>query len=325
MLTTWRWCLAAAVLSLIPLSGCATMTSAVGQLPFAGPTKESPKHPVVEVLTLWQPGQGPSEKGTTTRGFAGQIMFFAHGSKTPVAITGAVRVYVFDDQGTPEEQAKPIHVFEFGEGTFQQYATKNNIGHAYQLFIPYTRPGDHRAVCSLRVKYKSTSGREVLSDPSSIILAGRTATTPNAAPFVTDIKAPERERAEPLHLQPRTMTSTQQRSAEFEAVLRQSLPARELLPAVDAANGPRIADAEQTDRRSAAEFGRHHPLLAQAPPERQQDYGIQLTGGVELTPEGGSAEAPNHPLGADRNAPPLLRPASGHPLQSPQRLVPATR
>src|SRR5690606_1279827 len=46
-----------------------------------------------------------------------------------------------------------------------------------QVFIPYPRQGDHKAVCSLRVKYTSDKNDSLLSDPADIILAGRTVKT----------------------------------------------------------------------------------------------------------------------------------------------------
>lgn len=128
---------------------------------------------MVEIMAVWQPGEGRDTKGLPSRGFAGQLFFFKQGNPSPSEITGDVKIYVFDDQGTEEEIAKPIHVYEFKEGAWNAYLTKTNIGQAYQIFIPYPRKGDHRAICSLRIKHIAPSGEILLSDPADIVLAGR--------------------------------------------------------------------------------------------------------------------------------------------------------
>src|SRR5262245_32229519 len=66
------------------------------------------QNPAAEVVSLWQPAKGPGLNNVPGRGFAGQILFFTRGSSTPVVVDGDVRVYLFDNQGTPEQQAKPL-------------------------------------------------------------------------------------------------------------------------------------------------------------------------------------------------------------------------
>lgn len=127
----------------------------------------------MEIMAVWQPGEGRDTKGLPSRGFAGQLFFFKQGNPSPSEISGDIKIYVFDDQGTEEEIAKPIHVYEFKEGAWNAYLTKTNIGQAYQIFIPYPRKGDHRAICSLRIKHIAPSGEILLSDPADIVLAGR--------------------------------------------------------------------------------------------------------------------------------------------------------
>lgn len=132
----------------------------------------SAEHPVVEVLCLWQAAEGTGLDGLPCRGFAGQILFFANGIATPARVEGDVRIYVFDDQGPLEEQEKPIHEFNFDSGAFQAFLTETNVGGAYQLFVPYTRKGSHRATCSLRVRLTPKTGSPVYSKIASVILPG---------------------------------------------------------------------------------------------------------------------------------------------------------
>ncbi|WP_437228244.1 hypothetical protein SH661x_000799 [Planctomicrobium sp. SH661] len=137
------------------------------------------EHPVVEIICVWQPGEGTGMDGLPTRGFAGQILFFAMGEKVPVRVDGKVRIYVFDDQGTEEEQQKPIHQFDFDSTAFQSFLTQTNLGTAYQLFIPYTRKGDMVANCTLRVRYSPDEGSSVYSKMATVTLPGTVARKPN--------------------------------------------------------------------------------------------------------------------------------------------------
>lgn len=149
-------------------SGCTSLSSVA--MPFA--KKPAVERPVVDVLALWQPGEGRDVNGLPTRGFAGQVFFFEAGSREPVPVDGEVTIVVFDDQGTREEQQKPVHEFRFQGGVWNSFEQTSNLGPAYQLFVPYTREGSHQAVCSLRVKYADPGGRQVISESASVLLVG---------------------------------------------------------------------------------------------------------------------------------------------------------
>ncbi|MCA9080775.1 MAG: hypothetical protein KDA58_09465 [Planctomycetaceae bacterium] len=135
--------------------------------------KESANHPVVEVICLWEPAEGQGLDGLPSRGFAGQLLFFAHGHDEPVKVDGKVTLYVFDDQGSVEDQSRPLHEFNFEGAVWNTYLRESSMGAAYQLFIPYTRPGTKHAECSLRVKYTPPGGgRSSFSKMATIVLPG---------------------------------------------------------------------------------------------------------------------------------------------------------
>lgn len=158
---------------LLLVTGCQSMNLS---LPMTGEKDEIPaatkENPAQEVLALWQPGEGRDTKGLPCRGFAGQLFFFQRGSESPVKVEGHVQVYLFDDQGTEDEQAKPLHVYQFLDGTWNQYLTNTNLGPAYQVFIPYPRRGSHQAKCSLRAKYINQEGATVFSETADLVLIG---------------------------------------------------------------------------------------------------------------------------------------------------------
>jgi len=154
-------------------SGCSSV-GALSKLP--GMAKKipeaKPNDPVVEIVGLWQPAKGKGLDDLPTRGFAGQIMFFTRGQKSPVKIDGDVRVYVFDDTGTREEQAKPVHQFDFVDGAWNGYLYDVNVGPSYYVFIPYTRDGSMQTNCTLRVRLEQKSGGTVYSEVANVVLSG---------------------------------------------------------------------------------------------------------------------------------------------------------
>ena len=158
------------------LTGCQQLHIVTDQLMNTDPVTKIPvateEDPVVELVCLWEAGEGVTVEGSPTRGFAGQVLFFSARQQEPVRIDGTVRIMVFDNLGTPEEQSKPIHQFDFDGTSFNSFLTDTNMGAAYQLFIPYTRKGAHKADCALRIRYTPQSGRPVFSKLAKVVLSG---------------------------------------------------------------------------------------------------------------------------------------------------------
>jgi hypothetical protein len=160
------------------LCGCLVMTSmgcATLRFPFGKErnVKADSRNPVTQILCLWEPGEGRDPKGMPCRGFAGQIYFLAQRGSLPVEVDGDVRIYEFDDQGTEEEQATPLHTFNFDAGSWQGHLINTTLGPTYNIFIPYMRPGSHQANCALRLRLKSKDYPVVFSDLATIQLVGR--------------------------------------------------------------------------------------------------------------------------------------------------------
>jgi hypothetical protein len=135
----------------------------------------------VEVVCLWEPAEGTGLDHLPARGFAGQILFITPRHEEPVQVDGKVRVYVFDDCGTIEEQQQPIHQFVFDSTSWNAFLHETNLGAAYQLFIPYTRPDMHQAACSLRVCYEPADGQPVYSKFAKVSLPGSAKPEPDDA------------------------------------------------------------------------------------------------------------------------------------------------
>ena len=206
-LVTWL------LLALGLFSGCATTGGLFNSFDRDFP-KASDKNPVRSILALWQPTTGVGLDGLTCRGFAGQIFFFSHQKELPSEVNGTVRIYVFDDQGSEEDQVKPFHQFDFPAEAWKLQYCKTKLGPTYTVFIPYTRKGRHAAQCSLRVRYTPANGAPVSSDMVNVALQGlggskeseslakRNAARDNAIDDASGLKSRHRESASKIHRDP---------------------------------------------------------------------------------------------------------------------------
>ena len=161
----------------IPLTCAMFFCSFVGCTTFHVPfekkiPKASAADPVVQILCLWQQAEGRDPEGYPCKGFSGQILFLSNKAATPVQCEGDVRIYLFDDQGDTEAQAKPLRQFEFDAGSWDVHLTKTSLGPTYSVFVPYVRKGVKDANCALRVRLKPKIGPVVFSDLSNMPLNG---------------------------------------------------------------------------------------------------------------------------------------------------------
>jgi hypothetical protein len=162
--------------------------------------RATPANPVVRCLCLWEPGEGTGVDDKPARGVVGQVFFFTRDSVSSVAVDGDVRIFMFDDQGSEEEQSKPLHQFEFLSNTFQSFLRPTQFGPAYQLFVPYSRKGRHHAELAVRVRLSQPGAPPVFSELTKVTLPGHERVAPKSAPetptdaasaaVTTDITAP---------------------------------------------------------------------------------------------------------------------------------------
>ncbi|MEX2288427.1 MAG: hypothetical protein WD648_15125 [Planctomycetaceae bacterium] len=161
--------------TVIGLVGCADVRMFEKLNPFGNGEKfreATAEVPAVEILALWQPADGRGLNGMPTRGFAGQVMFFTNGDPAPVKVNGDVRIFLFDDFGTPEEQSKPIHQFDYSTDIWNLHLQKSMLGPSYQVFVPYVRKDHHAAKCAISVRLKPVAGPTIYSKLVPIALPG---------------------------------------------------------------------------------------------------------------------------------------------------------
>lgn len=141
-----------ASLGTLAISGCATSSLLLWDRDAV--VQATPANPVVNVVAIWDPGEGRGTDGKTTRGFVGKIMFFTAKDKTPVKVDGALQVFVYDDQGTQEEMVKPVAEYSYSPQDLAGiYQKADKLGATYVGFVPYPKRGTNKVNCSIRLRY----------------------------------------------------------------------------------------------------------------------------------------------------------------------------
>lgn len=131
-------------------------------------------HPVAKILCLWEASQGQAPDGTSSKGAAGQILFFAARNPTPIKVDGRIDIYQFDNHGTVEEQSKPIHKFTFDSGAWNAHLTDGVLGPSYNVFIPHMRKTSFQTNCTMKIKFTpADGGMPIYSSMDSVRLDGR--------------------------------------------------------------------------------------------------------------------------------------------------------
>jgi hypothetical protein len=123
-------------------------------------------------LCLWQPVHGADASGQPVSGFGGQVYFFAAGSEEPIEVDGDVRVFIFDDIGTPEQQARPKDVQDYDSFVWKSFLTNSQFGPNYTVFVPHSTASKYESICSLRLRLDQPDGSQLFSDMATIKLAG---------------------------------------------------------------------------------------------------------------------------------------------------------
>ncbi|MBL8848951.1 MAG: hypothetical protein JNG89_04675 [Planctomycetaceae bacterium] len=225
------------VVLLLPLlAGCSTLDL---NFPEFGEAPDRSAQ-VSNIQCVWQSGEGIGLDNMPSRGFAGQVLFFVRGEPEPVPVNCDVRVYVFDDQGTVDEQAKPIHEFNFPAAVWSSYRQETNLGPAYHVFIPYTRKGGMAASCAVRVRMTAEGRPPVYSQLATISLPGRRAASEPAV-----ISSPEAVSETHLRESLTTQAAIQRTRAEL-GLPDQSGQLRRLHQAASAVQTADFSEADAT-------------------------------------------------------------------------------
>ena len=164
----------AAVALLTATCGCSSLAENFDAINPFGPSyvTADTRNPAVEVACVWQPGEGRNSQGLPARGFSGQIYFFTRRDAEPVLVDGSVRVYLFTDHGTPDENSKPIRQFDYEPEAWAVHANMTSLGPAYSVFIPYPVVEPYQVRCQLRVRFTPQTGPPIWSESITMTLDG---------------------------------------------------------------------------------------------------------------------------------------------------------
>ncbi|MEO2015888.1 MAG: hypothetical protein ABGZ53_16125 [Fuerstiella sp.] len=136
---------------------------------------------IVKILCLWEPAEGQGLDGRPSRGFAGQILMFAHGSPSPIPVHGTTSIYQYVNFDPDEVDPLPIHKFTFDDGGWNAHRTESTLGETYNVFLPYVVKNKGHATCALRVEYTSPEGRVISSPYTAVTLTAKTSNKPLSA------------------------------------------------------------------------------------------------------------------------------------------------
>ena len=180
--TVAMWTLFAAITAAAP--GCSSFlqtSTAIIKSPVAFVTSIGEEKRIVKILCLWEPAEGQGLDGKPSRGFAGQILMFAHGSPSPIPVHGRVHIYEYVNYHPDEVDPQPIHKFTFDDGGWNAHRTESTLGESYNVFLPYVVKNNGHATCALRVEYVSPDGRVISSPYTEVTLTAKTSNKPLSA------------------------------------------------------------------------------------------------------------------------------------------------
>ena len=259
------------------------------------------QNPAVEIVCMWQPAQGRGPNGLPVRGLAGQLMFFTRREPTPVIVDGDVRIYLFDNRGTAEQQAKPIHQQDHPAAQWQAYLQNGNVGPSYHLFVPYVPGGHYQVECTVQARFTPREpGRAVYSELASVTLPG---TIEEKPPLQLAATSP------PAESRPSTMVRS-----ITAADMRAAIERARNVPAQTAAAAPTQPDVNMTSPYAVQQASAQVPAPADPSTERldrmekllEQLIGREMTGAPQQLPPAVPAHAAPLPV-------PTAAPASAHP------------
>ena len=299
----------------LPLTCAMCLCSFVGCTTFHVPfekkiPKASATDPVVQVLCLWQQAEGRDPEGYPCKGFSGQILFLSNKAATPVQCEGDVRIYLFDDQGDTEAQAKPLRQFDFDSGSWDVHLTKTSLGPTYSVFVPYVRRGVKDANCALRIRLKPKNGPVVFSDLSNMPLNGNKKPVMGESAKPLSIEETDRmaadEKVNQIQLASHEVVSeSPKESAEAERIRRLESMVQQLLE--QKTNTPTIATSTNQPNLSLDGLGMNKPQVVDSP----------TAGRVKWKPRPAPSSGDNNDANSGENdteeaAPPARR---KHPLE----------
>ena len=151
------------------VTGCSTMPT-MPQLPWSTSASSLPQLPD-RMLAIWtdttlhQPGL------PAVRGFGGRVFFYLKDSPDPIQVDGALTVLAFGGEPGDRNQ-RPEKKFVFTVDQLPEHYAKCNLGHSYNLWIPWGPSTGSTRQIHLVARFEGRAGGILFSDGVTKFLPG---------------------------------------------------------------------------------------------------------------------------------------------------------
>jgi hypothetical protein len=126
----------------------------------------------MKVLPFWSEAVLNQPDRPGTRGFGGRLLFYGKDQKKTVKVKGTLVVYAFDEEGRDPANVKPDRKYVYKPEDFEQTHAKNEVGHSYNIWLPWDEVGGPQKEISLIVRFTSEKGDLVVSEQQRQRLTG---------------------------------------------------------------------------------------------------------------------------------------------------------
>jgi hypothetical protein len=138
---------------------------------------DSSSAPVSQAVVLWSEAAINQDGTPVGQGFTAKVYLLGGADARPVATSGKVTVYAYDDtlvkQASLEQlDPRPTKTWEFSAAQLEREVKKDAIGPYYTLWLPYGPVSESERRCTLRLCFTPPKGRRVLSEPAQVTLPG---------------------------------------------------------------------------------------------------------------------------------------------------------
>lgn len=162
------------LLAAFSAAGCAVFENPMKPgLPWM-PGKDGDVDQAVRLNAVWTEAVMHRQGETPKRGVGARVFFYpVHNPEAdPIKAKGQLEIYVYEEEGRDMNDPKPDRKFVFPAEEIAKRHVKDDLGHSYNIFVPYDDAGGPRKKISIYVRFVPEVGPVIISDPSKITLPG---------------------------------------------------------------------------------------------------------------------------------------------------------
>lgn len=125
-----------------------------------------------KVIPFWSEGVLNQPDAVGTRGLGGRLLFYGKDPKKTIKVRGTLVVYVFDEAGRNPDNVAPDRKYVYKPDDFEKTHAKNEVGHSYNIWVPWDEVGGPQKELSLIVRFTAETGELVVSEQQKQRLTG---------------------------------------------------------------------------------------------------------------------------------------------------------